>query len=62
MKDVVEYCKPCQECQKMLRRGLKAPMVPMPVTGEPFERIAMDVAGPLPQTATDKQYVLVVSE
>ena len=34
----------------------------MPVIGEPFERIAMDVVGPLPQTARGKQYVLVVSD
>ena len=37
-------------------------MIPMPVIGEPFERIAMDLIGPLLQTASGKQYVLVVSD
>ena len=34
----------------------------MPIIGEPFARLAMDVVGPLPRTATGKQYVLVISD
>ena len=43
-QDVAEYCR---NCQKMSKRGPKAPMVPMSIIGEPFE---MDVIGPLPRT------------
>ena len=46
----------------MSKRGPKAPMIPMPIIGEPFERIAMDVIGPLPQTSTGKQFVLVITD
>ena len=61
-KDVAEYCRTCGVCQKTSRRGQKAPLVPMPVIGEPFERIAMDIIGPLPRTRTGKRFVLVVSD
>ena len=37
-------------------------MVPIPIIGEPFERIAMEVIGPLPKTAARKQFVLVISD
>ena len=57
--DVAEYCRSCPECQRVSKCGPKAPMVPMPIIGEPFERIAMDLIGPLFRTATGKQYVLV---
>ena len=41
-KDVEEFCRSCGECQKCsTRRGPRAPMVPLPVMEEPFERIAM---------------------
>ena len=46
----------------MSKRGPKAPMVPMPIIGEPFERIAMDVIGPLPRTSTGKRFVLVITD
>ena len=34
----------------------------MPIIGEPFERVAMDLIGPLPRTRTGKKFVLVVSD
>ena len=34
----------------------------MPIIEKPFERITMDVIGPLPKTAAGKQFVLVISE
>ena len=59
---MADYCRACVECQKLARRGQKVPLVPMPIIGEPFERIAMDVIGPLPKTAAGKQFVLVISD
>ena len=53
---MADYCRTCVECQKLARQ------VPMPIIGEPFERIAMDVIGPLPKTAAGKQFVLVISD
>ena len=44
----------------MSQREQKAPMLQMPIMKKPFERIAMDVVGPLPTSSTGKQYVLVI--
>ena len=50
-KDVANYCKSCPECQKASPKGShRAPMVSLPVMGEPFQRIAMDIVGPLPRS------------
>ena len=63
-KDVVKYCEICPEYQKISKRGSRAPMVPtyMPIIGEPFERIAMHVIGPLPRTIRGKQYILEICD
>ena len=37
-------------------------MISLPIIGEPFERIAMDIVGPLPKTGAGHQYILVVSD
>ena len=37
-------------------------MIPMPIIGEPFKRVAMDIVGPLPKTSSGKQFILVVSD
>ena len=38
----------------------KVPLIPLPVMEEPFERIAMDVVGALPQSRRGHKYILVV--
>ena len=37
-------------------------MIPLPVIGEPFERIAMDVVGPLPRSRSGHRYILVICD
>ena len=37
-------------------------MIPLPVMEEPFQRIAMDIVGPLPRSQSGNQYVLVVCD
>ena len=34
----------------------------MPIIGKPFERIAMDIIGPLPKTSNGYQYILAISD
>ena len=46
----------------MARRGQKAPLVPMPIIGKPFEQIAINIIGPLPQKSNGNQYVLVITD
>ena len=48
--DVGNHCGSCPQCQAFSRGGVrKAPMVPRPVVTLPFECMAMDLVGPLPQ-------------
>ena len=35
-------------------------MVPLPVIGEPFHRIARDIVGPLPRSRAGHRYVLTI--
>ena len=39
-----------------------APLVPLPVIEVPFERIAIDIIGPLPRSQSGNRYVLVVCD
>ena len=62
-RDIAEYCRRCDSCQKVAgRRRVKAPLIPMPVISQPFERIAMDIVGPLPRSACGNRFVLVVCD
>ena len=62
-RDVADYCRSCQECQKSSRqRPKRVPQVLPPVISEPFSRIAMDIVGPLPRSRSGHCYVLVVCD
>uniref|UniRef100_A0A8C5PIZ8 Integrase catalytic domain-containing protein n=1 Tax=Leptobrachium leishanense TaxID=445787 RepID=A0A8C5PIZ8_9ANUR len=40
----------------------RSPLVPLPIIEMPFERIAMDLVGPLPKSARGHQYILVIMD
>ena len=62
-KDTREYCQKCRECQLVQKkRGWRAPTISLPVMGEPFHRIAMDIVGPLPKSKQGHRYILVVCD
>ena len=61
-QDVKQYCRTCEECQLHGGRKVKAPMTPLPVMGEPFRRIAMDIVGLLPRTGRGNRLILVVND
>ena len=56
------YCETCEECQLHGGRGGRAPLIPLPIIGEPFQRIAMDIIGPLPRTRRGNRFILVLSD
>lgn len=61
--DVKDWCKKCTICAASngpQKRG-KAPMKQYNV-GSPFERIALDIAGPFPTTENKNKYMLVVMD
>ena len=58
--DVAKLCRACKAYQlDSSRRVHKAPLIPLPIIGEPFRRIAMDIVGPLPKTRKGKRFILV---
>ena len=62
--DIAEYCRSCPECQLSARskRGLKAPLISLPIIDTPFSRIAMDVVGPLERSRAGYRYILVICD
>ena len=62
-EDVTLWCKTCEACA-LKARPLKAPRAEMGSVrvGGPFERIAIDVMGPLQETERYNAYILVVSD
>ena len=62
-KDVAEYCRTCHVCQQVGKPNqtpIKAPLKPIPVMGEPFEDIMLDIVGPLPKTSKGFEYCLTI--
>jgi transposase InsO family protein len=54
----------CEKCQmnKTLRPKYKAPMEITTTVRHPFERCALDVVGPLPETASRNKYTLTFKD
>lgn len=62
-KDVARFCRSCATCQKATHyKPRRVPLIPLPIISEPFERMAMDIIGPLPRSHSGKRYVLVVCD
>lgn len=54
-------CSRCQTCQKVARRNrARAHLVPLPLMERPYQRIGMDMIGPLPTTRDGYRYILTV--
>ena len=61
--DVTRYCRSCDVCQRTIPRGRvsKAPLQKMPVISVPFQRIGVDIVGPIiPLSSSGKRYILTV--
>ena len=59
--DISSYVKKCEICQKCNPRGPdRVPLRPIPVVGEPFEKIVVDIVGPLPRTRGGNEYLLTL--
>ena len=60
--DVKRHVGSCPQCQKIAGRSYQVP-VPlgeMPITGVPFERVAVDIVGPLPLTKKKNMFILTL--
>ena len=61
-RDVRQFCRQCNECNSYFRGTLprSAPLQrlqPM-LTGEPFEKLHIDIAGPHPRSRRGSQWIL----
>lgn len=63
--DIENYVKECISCQtnKALRKINRAPMQITSTSTVPFERISLDIVGPLPESGTAKlKYILTIQD
>ncbi len=44
------------------RKVSPAPLIPLPIITEPFKKVAMDIAGPLPRSKSGYVYILVLCD
>ena len=59
-RDVRDWCEKCSTYNRhKTQQQHRALMQPI-YTGEPFERVAMDIIGPLPKTDRGNRYILTV--
>ena len=60
-RNVEDYCRACPECQRTAPRPtVQNPLIPMPLIEVPFDRLGLDIVGPLPKTSRGHRYVLVM--
>ena len=61
--DISRFCQSCDSCQRTLPKGrvTKVPLGSMPLIDTPFQRIAIDLVGPIyPCTDRKNRYILTV--
>ena len=60
--DVSRYCQSCDICQRTIPKGRcgRTPLVAMPIIGEPFARVAIDLVGPLPMSGRKHRWILTL--
>ncbi len=62
-ENVRRWCAACRECQLVNPPATaKAPLRPLPLMEVPFERIGMDLIGPLERSARGHRFALVLVE
>lgn len=59
--DVRHYVRTCDECQRRGKNRRNEPLHPIKV-GQPFDRLGMDIVGPLPKTKNGNMYIIVATE
>ncbi len=59
--EVKLFCQTCPTCQVTSpRKPPPSPLIPLPIIEVPFERIGMDLVGPLPKSARGHEHILVI--
>ena len=59
--EIQQFCKTCRECQMTQTKPRPgAPLIPMPLVDHPFDRIGIDIVGPLTKSAGGHTHILVL--
>lgn len=63
-QDIQTFIRSCRNCQlkKLVRVKTKQPMLITDTPGKAFEKISMDIMGPLPRTSTNNVYILTIQD
>src|ERR1051325_3301390 len=60
-RDIREYVRTCEVCQKRGKSRRKEPLHPIKI-GQVFERVGIDLVGPLPITNQKNRYIIVATD
>ena len=60
--DVTKYCQSCDICQRTVPKSRcgKTPLVMMPIVGDLFDRVSIDLVGPLPMSDRKHRWILTL--
>ena len=63
-KDIQTFIQKCRQCQlkKLTRIKTKQPMVITDTPGAAFDKVSLDIVGPLPITNSGNQYILTMQD
>jgi His(2)-Cys(2) zinc finger./Integrase core domain. len=63
-RDIATFIKNCESCQvnKLVRKKNHKPMQITTTSSKPFERLALDVVGPLPLSESGNKYILTLQD
>ena len=63
-RDIASFVKACKSCQlkKLVRFKTKQPMILTDTPDEAFEKVSMDIMGPLPESSNGYHYVLTIQD
>ena len=59
-KYISNYVKSCEICQKHAKRKPKLPLGKIEMVTKPFEKVAIDIIGPLLETHKNNNYILTL--
>lgn len=61
---IQQYVRSCKNCQvkKLVRRKVKQPMILTDTPNAAFDKISMDIMGPLPTSQSGKLYILTIQD
>lgn len=59
--DIRRFCQSCVTCQRAVsNRPCRVPLASVPVVGRPFQKIAIDIVGPINKSRRGNRFVLVM--